>query len=143
MPHDADGILAFNAYPSFSTGQVTMKAQFHHLGIVVWAMAGFGNLAFGQAASAPMRMLVGFPAGSAADGAARALGESLKESLGQTVVVDNRPGAGGRIAADLLKHSSPDGGTLLLAPMGTTIFFPAYVAKLSYDPWKDFVHVSQ
>jgi tripartite-type tricarboxylate transporter receptor subunit TctC len=86
--------------------------------------------------------MVGLPPGSAADAAARALADSFKDSLGQTVIVDNRPGAGGRIAAELLKRSPPDGATLLLAPMGTTIFFPV-ISKVSYDPWKDFVHISQ
>jgi len=106
------------------------------------ALSAFGNSAFGQE-TRPIRLLVGFPSGSAADGAARALADSFKESLRQTIIVDNRPGAGGRLAAELLKHSPPDGSTLLVAPMGTTIFFPVFASKLAYDPWIDFVHISQ
>lgn len=91
----------------------------------------------------PMRLLVGLPSGSAADGAARALADGFKDALNRAVVVDNRPGAGGRLAAELLKASAPDGSTLLVAPMGTTIFFPVFASKLNYDPWKDFAQVSQ
>lgn len=110
--------------------------------VALFSLCAFANFAFGQE-TRPIRLLVGLPAGSAADGAARALADSFKESLGQTVVVDNRPGAGGRLAAELLKHSPPDGSTLLVAPMGTTIFFPVFASKLAYDPWKDFAHISQ
>lgn len=113
------------------------------IGAVLVALLVLANAAFGQEIKGPIKIMVGLPPGSAADAAARALADSLKDSLGQPVIVDNRPGAGGRIAAELLKRSPPDGMTLLLAPMGTTIFFPVVFSKLSYDPWKDFVHVSQ
>lgn len=97
----------------------------------------------GASAQTPIRMLVGFPPGGSADTTARALADKLKDSLAVPVVVENRAGAGGRIAAEALKVSAPDGNTVLLAPIGTTIILPATVSKLSYDPWKDFVHVSQ
>ncbi|HZM44952.1 MAG TPA: Bug family tripartite tricarboxylate transporter substrate binding protein [Burkholderiales bacterium] len=113
------------------------------IGVVLVAMASLAVPATGRETGRPIRLLVGFPAGSAADSAGRTLAESLRDSLGQSVVVDNRPGAGGRIAAELLQQSPADGSTLLLAPMGTMIFFPVVVAKLAYDPWKDFVHISQ
>lgn len=67
----------------------------------------------------------------------------MKDSLGAPVVVENRDGAGGRIAAEALKASAADGNSVLLAPIGTTIIRPATVSKLSSDPWMDFVHVSQ
>lgn len=109
------------------------------------ALAAAAACMFAQpgAAQAPIRMLVGFPPGGSADTTARALADKLKDSLGAPLIVDNRAGAGGRIAAEALKASAPDGNTLLLAPIGTTITQPATVQKLSYDPWKDFVHVSQ
>lgn len=110
--------------------------------VTLCALSAFANTAFGQEARS-IRLLVGLPSGSATDGAARALADSFKESLRQTVVVDNRPGAGGRLAAELLKHSPADGSTLLVAPMGTTIFFPVIASKLAYDPWIDFIHISQ
>ena len=110
--------------------------------VTLCALLSSANSAFGQE-TRPIRLLVGLPSGSAADGAARALADGFKESLKLTVVVDNRPGAGGRLAAELIKHSPPDGSTLLVAPMGTTIFFPVFASKLAYEPWKDFAHISQ
>ena len=94
-------------------------------------------------AQVPLRILVGFPPGGSADVTARALAEKLKDSLGQSIVVDNKPGAGGRLAADALKASPADGSTLLFAPIGTTIILPLTVSSLGYDPWKDFTQVSQ
>jgi tripartite-type tricarboxylate transporter receptor subunit TctC len=94
-------------------------------------------------AQQPLKILVGFPPGGSADVTARALADKLKDSLGQAIVVDNRPGAGGRVAADALKNSAADGTTLLLAPIGTTIILPVTSSTLTYDPWKDFAHVSQ
>jgi len=103
----------------------------------------FANSTLGQEAKGPIKIVVGFPPGGAADAAARTLADRLKDELSQTVIVENRPGAGGRIAAELLKRSPADGATLLLAPMGTTIILPVVFSKLAYDPWKDFAHVSQ
>ena len=94
-------------------------------------------------AQQPLRILVGFPPGGSADVTARALAEKLKDGLAPTIIIDNKPGAGGRIAADALKASAPDGMTLLLAPIGTTIILPITSSTLNYDPWKDFAQVSQ
>ena len=111
--------------------------------ITLVALSILGSAAFSQETKGPIKIMVGFPPGSATDAAARVLAESLKDSLAQTVIVDNRPGAGGRIAAELLKRSPADGATLLVAPMGTMIVFPFVFSNLPYDPWKDFVHISQ
>jgi tripartite-type tricarboxylate transporter receptor subunit TctC len=97
----------------------------------------------GAYAQAPLRILVGFPPGGSADVMARALADKLKDGLGQAIVVDNKPGAGGRVAAGELKNAPADGQTLLLAPIGTTIILPLTVSSLAYDPWKDFAQVSQ
>lgn len=91
----------------------------------------------------PIRILVGLPAGSATDLAARSLAGCLKDDLGRPVIVENHPGASGRIAAELLKRSPADGTTILIAPMGTTIILPLVFANVSYDPWKDFAHISR
>lgn len=101
-----------------------------------------GALSAAQA-QAPVKILVGFPPGGSADTTARLLADKLKDGLGQPFIVDNKPGAGGRVAAEALKASPPDGATLLLAPIGTTIILPLTVSRLSYDPSKDFSHVSQ
>ena len=90
----------------------------------------------------PIRLLIGFSAGGGADAVARALSPRLAESLGQQIVVENRPGANGIIAADLAAKAAPDGHTLLLAP-GNYAFAPAMYAKLSFDMTTAFAPVSQ
>jgi tripartite-type tricarboxylate transporter receptor subunit TctC len=89
----------------------------------------------------PVRMLVGFPPGGSTDLAARALGERLSVSLGQPVVVDNRPGASGNIAAEHVARAAPDGYTLLMAATSFATS-PAFFDNLTWDPVKDFTPVS-
>lgn len=88
----------------------------------------------------PVRMLVGFAAGGGADALARIVAAKLSVSLGQQVVVDNRPGAGGTIAADALTKSAPDGYTIYFADTAVLIA-PAMYEKVSYDPVKSFAPV--
>src|SRR5438270_13988558 len=85
----------------------------------------------------PIRMLVGFPAGGGADVVARGLSPRLTETLGQQVIVDNRPGANGMIAAELASKAPPDGYTLLVAP-GNYAFGPAMDSKVSLDMARAF-----
>jgi tripartite-type tricarboxylate transporter receptor subunit TctC len=82
----------------------------------------------------PIRMLVGFPAGGISDTLARTVGVSVANTLGQPVVVDNRAGAGGRIAAELLSDASPDGYTLMLSTAAPIVVAPALGQKLNFDP---------
>ncbi len=92
----------------------------------------------------PIRILVGFAPGGSADIIARLLGERLREALGgQTVTVENKPGAGGRIAIDQLKNAAPDGQTLIVMPSGPVVLYPHSFKKLGYDPFKDLVPISQ
>ena len=88
----------------------------------------------------PIRIVVGFQAGGGVDISARAIGKQLTEALGQTVIVDNRPGASGNIAADIVAKSQPDGHTLLMS--NVTIAIPSLFAKLPFDVNKDLVAVS-
>jgi tripartite-type tricarboxylate transporter receptor subunit TctC len=88
-----------------------------------------------------IRLVVPFPAGGTTDILARAAAQKLTESLGQPVVVDNRPGAGGNIGADLVAKSTPDGYTLLMGTVGTHAINPSLYAKMPYDHVKDFVPV--
>ena len=111
-------------------------------------MAGFaGSLTLAAAAQAqvdkPVRLMVGFPPGGSADIAARLLTERMGAELKQPVVVDNKPGAGGRIAAELLKNAPPDGATLLLTPIVVPVLAPLVFSKLAYNPVTDFAPVGQ
>ena len=91
----------------------------------------------------PIRMIVPVAAGGGTDIIARLIGQGLSERLGQSVVVDNRPGAGGIIGTDLVAKAAADGYTLLLGSIGHITFSPAlYRNKLPYDPRKDFAPVS-
>lgn len=86
----------------------------------------------------PLRIVVGFPPGDSGDVLARLLAQQLAEQLKRPVVVDNRAGAGGILAAQLVKNAPPDGNTLMLAPSGLFVIYPHTYARLPYDPVRDF-----
>jgi len=86
-------------------------------------------------------MLVGFPPGGTNDLMARIVAQKLSETLGQPVVVENRPGASGVIAAEALARAAPDGYTLMLGSTGTNTIAPALSPKLPYDPVRDLAPV--
>ena len=88
-----------------------------------------------------IRIIVPYPPGGGSDGLARIIGQKLSEAVGQQVVIDNRPGAGANIGADLTAKSPPDGYTLLLANVAHAINL-SYYPKLSYDLLKDFTPVA-
>ena len=89
----------------------------------------------------PVRLVVPFPAGGTTDILARAMAQKLSDALGQQFVVDNRPGAGGNIGADLVAKSPPDGYTLLMGTVGTQAINTSLYAKMPYDAAKDFAPV--
>jgi tripartite-type tricarboxylate transporter receptor subunit TctC len=95
---------------------------------------------FAQAAwpTKPVRMVVPFPAGGTTDILARAVAQELTKSLGQSFVVDNKPGAGGNIGADLVAKAAPDGYTLLMGTVGTHAINKSLYARMPFDPQKDF-----
>jgi tripartite-type tricarboxylate transporter receptor subunit TctC len=90
----------------------------------------------------PIRLIVPFAAGGAADAVARIVGKRVGETLGQPIVVEDRGGGGGTIATELVKNADPDGYTLLLGQSGPISINPGIYTKLSYDPEKDFVPIS-
>ena len=101
------------------------------------------RLAFAQSGfpSKPLKIVVPNAAGGAADLTARTVGQQLSASLGQAVIIDNRPGAGGVVAAEVVAKSEPDGHTLLLVSSGTAVS-AALFNTLPFDPLKDFAWVS-
>ena len=92
--------------------------------------------------SKPIRLVVPFPAGGATDIFARVLSQKMGDKLGQSVVVENRPGAGGTIGSDLAAKATPDGYTLLLATSSTHAIGPALNAKMPYDAARDFTPIA-
>ena len=90
----------------------------------------------------PIRMIVTFTPGGAPDILARVLAENWQQSLGVPVIVDNRPGYGGNIGADMVAKSAPDGYTLLIGTVGIHAINGALYEKMSFDPIKDFTPIS-
>ncbi len=93
--------------------------------------------------SKPIRLLVGFAPGGANDLVARAVATRLAPRLGQTVIVENRAGAGGNIATELAARAAPDGYTMLMASVASFAMSPALVGKVPFDPINDFAPITQ
>ena len=89
-----------------------------------------------------LKILVGFPPGGSADVMARLVADALRDDF-SPIVVDNKPGAGGRIALNMVKNAKPDGQTVIVLPSGPMVLFPHVYKKLDYDAVKDFTPISQ
>jgi tripartite-type tricarboxylate transporter receptor subunit TctC len=100
------------------------------------------NCAAQEYPARPVRMVVPFPAGAGTDILARAIGQKLTEAWGQSVVVENRPGAGGTIGSELVAKAPRDGYTLLMGNVSTLAMGPAIYRNVGYDSLKDFAPVS-
>ncbi|WP_370552790.1 tripartite tricarboxylate transporter substrate binding protein [Cupriavidus basilensis] len=90
----------------------------------------------------PLKFVVPYPAGGPLDTVARAIGDKLKDSLGQPVVVENRPGAGGNLGADYVARQPADGYTIVMGAVATHAINPTLFARMPYDPVKDFSPVT-
>ena len=90
----------------------------------------------------PLRIVVAFPPGGPSDYAARVVSLKLTEAIGQVVVVDNRPGAGGALGTELVARSAPDGYTLLIGNTGTLAVLPHLQASISYHALRDFTAIT-
>ncbi len=112
--------------------------------LLVLAIGGVSPYATAQAPypNRPVRIVVPFLPGGAADITARVIGQKLSEQMGQAFVVDNKPGAGGALAADIVAKAPADGYTLLVADMGQLAINPLLNAKLPYQPLRDFQPIS-
>src|SRR5579872_628290 len=93
--------------------------------------------------SRPVRLIVAFTPGGSADLTARLIADKMRTTLGQTVAVENKPGANGAIAAQYVAQADPDGYTLYFTTVGAVALNPAFRSDLSYDPLKDFAPVGK
>jgi tripartite-type tricarboxylate transporter receptor subunit TctC len=116
-----------------------MKARLTSLAVMI--LLGTGAVCAQNYPTRPLRFIVPFPPGGGADSLARIAGAVAGESLGQQIVIDNRIGAGGNIAAEAAAKAAPDGYTLLQSNISHTISASLY-RKLDYDLVRDFVHVT-
>ncbi len=98
--------------------------------------------AWAQAVNKPVRIIVGFPAGGGTDTIARILAERLRGSYASAVLVENKPGASARLAAEFVKNAEPDGSVLLFTPDFTMTIYPHSFRALSYDPARDFTSIA-
>lgn len=119
------------------------RRQFLSLTAVSTAVLAAGAMKPVFAQANTMKLYVGFQAGGGFDAIARSLGEQLKTKLDSTVIVENKPGAAGRLAVETVKRSPADGMTLLVTPSPVFTLFPHTVSKLPYDPLHDFTTVAR
>jgi tripartite-type tricarboxylate transporter receptor subunit TctC len=109
---------------------------------VALAALALPGAAFAQSwPNKPIKIIVPYPPGGTSDILARSVGQKLTETLGQVVVVENKPGATGNIGADFVAKSPPDGYTLLLGDIGSLAISPSVTESLPFDPVKDFAPV--
>lgn len=103
---------------------------------------GIGHVMPAQAQE-PLKIVIGFPPGSGLDVLTRLIAEQVRIDTGMPIIVDNRPGGGGRIAAEHVAKAEPDGKTILSAPIVTTAFTPFVYKKLNFDPMKDLAPITR
>lgn len=120
----------------FRTGRRTVLS-------LLAAALGTGLLSGGVHAQEPQRvtLVVGYPPGGATDALARTVAEGLRAQLGTAVLVENKPGAGGRIATEFVKNAKPDGTTLLFSISSPIVIYPHIYRKLGYKPLEDFLPI--
>ena len=126
----------------FAPSRREWKMKKVNLIVLLAAALAAAPLALAQTYPAkPIRLVVPFPPGGASDLTARTLAQEMGESMGQSIVVDNKPGANGAIGIDLVAKAPPDGYTILLTDRGSLAVNPSLYAKLTYDPLKDFSYI--
>lgn len=118
-----------------------MKLSRLILGSALAALAALPSIGFAQASKAPLRLVVGYTAGGSSDALARMVAERLKDELGTTIIVDNRPGAGGQIAAEHVRAAAPDGNTILVANSHMMVMLPLTTKAAKYKSTEDFAPV--
>ena len=111
--------------------------------VLVVAFGTYSNASAQQYPNRSIKLVVPFAAGGSADLIARAVNQPLSTVLGQTVIIDNRPGAGGALGANLVAQAEPDGYTLLFAATGPNAIAPSLQKSVPYDPIKSFAPISR
>ncbi len=122
---------------------MTLRRFWPALGFLVGLIAGCAAPALAQTRSSPVHIIFPFVAGSSADTLARIIASELGAGLNRSVIVEPRPGAGGRIGARAVKSAAPDGDTLLLTPIAPMAVYQSIYPALDYDPVKDFSPVTR
>ena len=118
------------------------RSRLSRLAVLALAAVALAAPAMVSAQAKPVRVLVGFPAGGGTDAIARVLAERLKDELGVTVIVENKPGAGGQLAAQALKAAPADGSTVFLSHDHTISVLPLVSKAPGFDPARDFTPVA-
>ena len=127
----------------FDRKVLTMFSRLKSRTLVLLAALGLSLAAQAQSyPSKPIRLICPFPPGGAVDIASRAIAAELSKTLGQTVTVDNKPGAGGNIGGAETARSAPDGYTIFMTTSGISAINPFLYAKMPFDPMKDLVPVA-
>ena len=113
--------------------------------LIASLLGAFATLGWAQGAfpAHPITLIIPFPAGGVVDNVGRLVGQSMTKTLGVTVIVENKPGAGGTLGAALVAKAKPDGYTLLVGGSATQVFGPALYKNLPYDARRDFVPIGQ
>jgi tripartite-type tricarboxylate transporter receptor subunit TctC len=119
--------------------RTVLKVGFTALAVMCVHAAGAQGDGGANFPNRPIRMIVGFAAGGGNDLFARLVGQKLSENIGQPVVIENKPGAGGRIAVEYVKSQPADGYTVMVAASGQMAIAAAIYPKLSYHPTRDFL----
>jgi tripartite-type tricarboxylate transporter receptor subunit TctC len=119
--------------------RVLLRVGFTALAAIAAHPAGAQGDAAANFPSRPIRLIVGFAAGGGNDLFARLVGQKLSENIGQPVIIENKPGAGGRIAVEYVKNQAADGYTIMVAASGQMAIAAAIYPKLSYHPTRDFL----
>ena len=113
------------------------------VGVLAQALPAAAADEAGRYPERPIRLLVGFAPGGGTDTTARAIAQKLGQALGQQVIVDNRPGAAGNIATQIVANANPDGYTLLMGTIAALAINPTLFGNLPFDPVRDFAPITQ
>src|SRR5262244_4657376 len=125
--------------PMVGFKRVLLRVGFTALAAIAAHPAGAQGDAAANFPSRPIRLIVGFAAGGGNDLFARLVGQKLSDKIGQPVIIENKPGAGGRIAVEYVKNQPADGYTIMVAASGQMAIAAAIYPKLSYHPTRDFL----